>query len=661
VQLKVRFRFQSLRTRLISSYLVILGIGGLATSIVGSGIVSTTIAREARRSVDRGIGTARLVYEEQLRLLERTVGLATSGITIQHHLAAGDTRALRGYLEEIRQCARLDFVGLIGPDGRVLLRVPQSTRSGDDVSSVGVVKAALGGQPAVGADVLPAEALEREDPELAGRARIRLVPTAHSAPATRTEETSGIVLLAAAPLQSEGGALYAGVLLNRNFGIVDRVWETVFRGDPGAGQEFGSVTVFENDVRIATTIRNERGERVVGTRASAEVSQAVLSAGKMWRGRAFVVRDWYVSSYEPLRDYGGRVIGMLYVGVLESAYTDIRNRVILSFFAIATVGFILIIGVTYYMIRSITGPLAKMAASTEKIAAGRFDEEVPPDAVGEIAHLAKSFNTMLASLRQMKADLEEWGRTLEEKVKQRSDELVSMQARVAQSERLASLGLLAAGVAHEINNPLGAILALAALTLEETAEGDPDRENLAEVVKQAQRCRDIVRGLLDFSRQSRITTEPVDLNAILTDTLSLVAQQAPFFNIVVTKKLGTDLPPMMGDKSQLQQVFLNIIMNAVEAMQEKGSLALTTLRVDDSIETRITDSGPGIPCDMIDRIFDPFFTTKESRRGTGLGLSIAYGIVRKHNGTIAVESEPGRGTTFVVRLPVSAPLPQETH
>ncbi len=593
----VRIRFHSLRARLISRYLVILGIGGLATSIVGSVIVSSTLAREARRAVEGDLGAARLVYQEQLAGIQRTIELAASG---------GQS------LESIRRAANLDFVGV--------------ARAGD-APRLAVAASALAGRAAAGAEVLESKALERENPELAGRARIG-------------ELDRGLVLAAAYP--ASGGALYGGVLLNRNRSIVDRV--PVFRSDFSSA----AVTLFLGDTRIATTIRGG-----LGTRGPAPVSQAVL-AGRSWRGRTLAVGEWYLASYEPLRDVSGRVVGMLAAGVPESAYTSIRNRVILSFFGIATIGFIFIVSVTYYMIRSITGPIAQMAEATEKIAAGKFDEEVPPNAVDEIAHLARSFNTMLASLRQMKGDLEEWGRTLEQKVKQRSDELVSMQARMAQSERLASLGLLAAGVAHEINNPLGAILALTALVLEETPKDDANRESLEEVVKQAQRCRDIVRGLLDFSRQSQLATGPVDLNAVLTDTLSLVARQAHFLNIAVTTELGSYLPPVTGDRSQLQQVFLNILMNAVQAMGEQGKLILTTRRVDGFVEALVRDSGPGIPADHIDRIFDPFFTTKESRKGTGLGLSIAYGIVQKHGGTIAVRSEPGEGATFIVRLPVAA-------
>jgi two-component system NtrC family sensor kinase len=253
----------------------------------------------------------------------------------------------------------------------------------------------------------------------------------------------------------------------------------------------------------------------------------------------------------------------------------------------------------------------------------------------------------------MKADLEDWGRTLEEKVKQRTAELVAMQARVAQSERLASLGMLAAGVAHEVNNPLGGILALTGLTVEDMPKDDPNRENLAEVIRQTERCRDIVKGLLEFSRQSKGNTEPVDLNKVLQDTLSLVEKQALFFNIDVVWNLDPELPRVIADRSQFQQVFMNILMNAVQAMNERGTITIVTRydRSSNSAEAAISDTGQGVPPEEIDRIFDPFFTTKESGHGTGLGLSIAYGIVTSHRGTIFVQSEVGKGSMFTIRMP----------
>ncbi len=661
------FHSRSLKGRLIWTYLVILGIGGLVTSLVGSWIVSSTIMMQAHRSVDHDLSAARSLYDQQLESVKRALQLAASGTTIQQHLASKDRNSLLAYLEPIRKDIGLDFLTLTDPAGRASLRVSNPGGALNDVSSVSVIRAALAGQVAASTEIVSAEFLSGEDPPLGRRAHIRVVTTPRARPPRKTEETAGMVLIAAVPVRAPGGrtlgVLYGGVLLNRNFALVDRLWELVFKSDRFDGQDVGSVTIFQNDVRVSTTVRTADGERAVGTQASAEVHDIALGQGRIFRGRAFVVRDWYISGYDPLRNHEGRIIGMLYVGLLEKAYSSSRDRVILSFFGLATVGFIFIIGVTYYEIRKITLPLAKMVAATQSIAAGRFDQEVHSNSQGEIDRLADSFNTMLQSLRQMKADLEEWARTLEEKVKQRTEELVAMQARVAQSERLASLGLLAAGVAHEINNPLGGILSLTALSLEDMKPDDANRENLEEVVKQTQRCRDIVRGLLEFSRRSEVNTEPADLNKILQDTLSLLERQAQFFNIAVVKNWDRQLPPVMADKSQLQQVFMNILMNAVQAMQEKGTITVTTRHNTpaNSVELLISDTGCGIPPGRVDQIFDPFFTTKADGQGTGLGLSIAYGIISAHRGSISVESEIGKGSTFIIRLPVAAAATRETR
>jgi len=649
----------TLRTRLISNYLVILAIGGLVTSLVGSWIVSSTIMMQARRSVDHDLVTARTLYDHQLERLRLTVRMAASGTTINQFLSAGDKQALVDYLASIRRDGGFDFLGLTDSRGLVTVRVTQPDHTQDDVSSIGVVAAALAGEVAAATEILPAEILAREDPRLSQRAYIRLIPTPRAKLVRRTEETSGMLLMAAAPMKDPRsgiiGVLYGGVLLNRNFAIVDRAWELVFKGEQFRGQNVGTVTIFQNDLRISTNVQTANGERALGTRVSAEVYDAVLGRGEAWKDRAFVVNDWYISGYEPIRNYRGDRIGILYVGLLEKAYTSIRDRVILSFFGIATLGFVLIIGITYYEIRNITRPVGELVAASRNIAAGRFDQEVRMDAQGEIALLADSFNAMVHSLRQMRADLEEWARTLEQKVKERTDALMDMQAKVTQAQRLASLGKLAAGVAHEINNPLGGILSLTALTLEDVSPDDPNRENLTEVLRQAERCRDIVRGLLEFSRQSEAHKELVDLNRVLQDTLSLLASQALFLNVTVVNQLDPQLPPVVADRSQFQQVLMNILMNAVQAMDEKGTITLTTRLSsrEGHVEVLISDTGHGIPPDRLDRIFDPFFTTKASGKGTGLGLSIAYGIVTDHRGTISVESEVGKGSTFTVQIPAA--------
>jgi len=255
----------------------------------------------------------------------------------------------------------------------------------------------------------------------------------------------------------------------------------------------------------------------------------------------------------------------------------------------------------------------------------------------EIGELGETFNLMASSLKER-----------DEQLKERT------QQQLMKSERLATLGQLAAGVAHEINNPLGAVVMYTHLSLEDMDAEDPRRENLEKAVREATRCKDIVKGLLDFARQTEPKIEQADVNASLERTLSLVENQALFQNVRMMKTLSPSLPKIMIDVGQMQQVFTNIILNAAEAMGSEGELTVASrMALDDEyIEIEFTDTGCGIPAENLEKLFDPFFTTKEVGRGTGLGLAISYGIVAKHNGTLEVRSEPGKGATFVIRLPL---------
>lgn len=227
------------------------------------------------------------------------------------------------------------------------------------------------------------------------------------------------------------------------------------------------------------------------------------------------------------------------------------------------------------------------------------------------------------------------------------------QLQLLQSEKLRSLGEMAAGVAHEINNPLGGILLYASLLMEDMDPDDPKRKDVERIVQEAIRCKEIVKSLLEFARKSSPDKEPLDVNKALNEGLLFLENQATFHNIRIVKELDPRLPLVLGNLGQLKQVFMNIILNAVDAMHGEGTLTIRTYPSGDGSEVVIsfTDTGVGIPKEILPRIFDPFFTTKEVGKGTGLGLSVSYGIVKEHGGRIEVESEVGKGSTFKVVLP----------
>jgi two-component system NtrC family sensor kinase len=293
--------------------------------------------------------------------------------------------------------------------------------------------------------------------------------------------------------------------------------------------------------------------------------------------------------------------------------------------------------VSSFLARGVLQPIKRLIFASQQWAAGNLDYRAETTAKDEIAELTETFNTMASSLKERDKRLKE-----------------QAHQQIMKSERLATLGQLAAGVAHEINNPLGAVLMYAHLSMEELEAADPRRRNLEKVVRESTRCKNIVRGLLDFARQSEPNIEESDVNEILKRTLSLLENQVLLQNIRITTALSASLPKVMMDSGQMQQVFTNIILNAAEAMPGEGELTVAsrTTAGDEWIEIEFTDTGCGIPRENLEKIFDPFFTTKEVGRGTGLGLAVSYGIIARHKGTVEVKSEPGKGTTFIVRLPL---------
>jgi PAS domain S-box-containing protein len=238
--------------------------------------------------------------------------------------------------------------------------------------------------------------------------------------------------------------------------------------------------------------------------------------------------------------------------------------------------------------------------------------------------------------------------------------LEEVQMQLIHADKMASLGKLAAGVAHEINNPLGGILLFGSLLLEDMDFSDPRREDMDRIVQEARRCREIVNSLLDFSHQKKRYQEPVDVNAAVEQCLSLLGNKAIFYNISIDLAFAESLPLVIGNPSQIKQVFTNIVTNAVDAMEGEGTLRVSSRHEGDTGEVVVAfhDTGPGMPANVRNRIFDPFFTTKEPGKGTGLGLSLSYNIIRGHRGDIRVHCPSGGGTVFEVALPVTDEEPQ---
>jgi len=632
----------NLRTKLIVSFVIVVLISGLVATFVGIHLIGKRIIERAQKNVKMDLNSAREVYQKRLDDMKKALYFTVLRDSIKNALASGDREELVTLLNEVRVRAEVDILTITDKDGRVVARSRNPEVYGDSQADDEIVRRVLSDRGvAAGTTIVPREELLKEGEDLARQAHIVIIPTPQAKAKQEKEETSGMMLEAAAPVFDDSGTLlgvlYGGQLLNRNYEIVDKVKRILYKGEKYRGKDVGTATVFQQDLRISTNVVNDDGSRAIGTRVSEAVYRQVLLKGESWVARAFVVNDWYITAYEPIHDVTGKIIGILYVGLLEQKFIDMERETTLSFLGVTLAGILLALAVSYLLADSVTKPVRRLVAASQEIANGNLSYRVELDSDDEIGELGRTFNLMSASLKERDEQLQAY-----------------TEQQLLRSERLASLGRLAAGVAHEINNPLTGVLTFGHLLLRKCNEDSPQREALETIVDETTRCKRIVRGLLDFARETELEKVWADVNDVLQESLRLTENQALVNNVEIIKDLDRHLPDIMLDRGQIQQVFVNILVNAIDAMSDGGTLRVASELAEDGtfIKISFADTGCGIAPENIRRVFDPFFTTKDSSKGTGLGLAVSYGIVARHSGDIEVESLLAEGSTFTVKLPV---------
>lgn len=303
----------------------------------------------------------------------------------------------------------------------------------------------------------------------------------------------------------------------------------------------------------------------------------------------------------------------------------------------------------------VSTPVGLLSLGMERVAGGDLDYHLTINTKDEIGELANAFNAMTADLKKSKSELVEWGNTLEKKVQEKTEAIHRAQAQLIHSEKLASLGRMAAGVAHEINSPLTGIVTFGYLLQKKFPPGTQEREDIDVIIDQANRCSNIIKGLLGFARASAAEKAATNINDVLHSSLNIVRNKADFFNIKLITDFDPSLARVKADASQLQQVFLNMIMNAADAVEGKGTITITTRNISDNsnnlVEIEFRDTGSGIHDENVEKLFEPFFTTKPVGKGTGLGLAVSHGIIQEHGGKVFVKTKLGEGTSFFIRLP----------
>lgn len=600
------------------------------------------------RVAEQYFGRIEATQAQEISALAQSVGFAEAQ-------KDGDA-ALAAFLERERKAHELDILmwGAISDTN-----LPEAARQ--------VAQAAKPDAPSANLVLLSGEDLARISETLARRAAIPLVPTEAARSIARDVETSGMFILAANRAAGADAVLIGGRLLNRNLDVIDTMNALIYRDEAGNVSRTGTTTLFLDDVRISTNVRLFEGSRALGTRVSEVVWRHVMEEGQTWLDRAFVVNDWYISGYVPLTDISGARIGMLYTGFLEAPFTAQRNATIVTLILAFVAVFGLSVPMFLWLARGIFAPLERMTATMARAEAGVLDARIGPVAEkSEIGAVARHLDRLLDQVEERDAALRDNADNLNELVEKRTEELKETNkkleatfAQLVMSEKLATVGEITAGVAHEINNPVAVIQGnLEVIRMGLTPEQSADlKVELDLIDAQAHRINIIVGKLLNFTRPDELSdiTSLAEARKIVEDSLILVAADLRKHK-VETKVTHQTSPAIRVVEAELQQVIVNLAINAAQAMDGGGLLTLETRPAErDGVtgtEIVVQDTGPGIAGEQLAHVFDPFMTTKLGS-GSGLGLSISQTLVTRVGGLISVESSAGAGATFFVWFPAA--------
>ncbi|MDY6969116.1 MAG: cache domain-containing protein [Spirochaetota bacterium] len=631
-----------LKKKIVSIFTVIIIMTGSITAVVGTFLIRKGIIDQVQDKLQTDLNTAREVLQNRMLEIKNSIYFCSLKDSLKKAIILKDKILMKECLKQLEEVAKINIATVTDNNGVVLFRAHNPESFGDNQSKDEIISKVKSMKKIIASSVIISkEELIKDGANFAKQANIKLIVTPKTKKIDKHRETSGLIIKVAAPVWGDKGKflgiIYGIDLINRNYSLVDKIKKIVFRNEENKNMSIATVTIFLNDLRISTNLMTKNGERAIGTRVSEEVYNKVLIEGKQWVGRAFVLNKWFITAYEPIRDFNNKILGMLSVGLIEKKSLDMIGEALLIFFGLTFLGMILVLIVSNFFANKITKPINYLAIASKKISEGDFSVKVDVKSKDELGELETAFNAMAIALQEHDKKLE-----------------IETQKQLMRSEKLAALGRMAAGVAHEINNPLTGVLMYGHILLKNLPEKSRDWNDVEIIVKETTRCREIIKNLLNFSRESTPHKEPANINTVIEDTIAIIEHQVYFENVNIIKELSENIPEIEIDINQIEQVLVNLALNAAEAMTDGGNLTIQTKLSGNNknIIVKITDEGNGIPKNNIDMIFDPFFTTKEIGKGTGLGLAVSYGIIKRHNGQIIVDSELNVGTTFTIILPI---------
>jgi two-component system NtrC family sensor kinase len=610
-----KMKTETLQKKILFSFFLVIGVMGLSIAILRTYVIKVDIIDRAQTQVKNDLKAAREVFDNELEMMQKMFSLLPSN----------------DHVIELREKLGLDYlrVATLENKTRVLSKIAQLAFSGKS----------LGASRIIDKD----ELLEMGE-EFYKRSEIEIRFTQKAKSTTKKILDKAMVLEYAMPLVTEQGqvksVIYGGKIINRDFALVDRIRDLVFENKIYDAKPLGTVTIFLDDVRITTNVLDSQGNRAIGTRVSERVYDTVVKNALTWVDRAFVVTDWYLTAYEPIRDVQGAIIGILYVGILEKPFSDITRNVLFVLVAIVSFSSILAAILGYVLAATITKPLTQMLEATSRISGGHLEHRVENRAsVKELDELARSFNEMAAKLHERDMSLQVSNDKLAELNKSYLD--------------------LIGFVAHELKNILSSTI-LNAYTVKDGFLGMINFKQRKALDSVARNLDYFASTIKNFLNLSRIEKHELSLNrlelSIKDDILSLSLEsflrEANEKNIRIINSIPEGLK-IKGDSDLLQIVFNNLIANAVKYGRPGGQIILSARELPQSIEIEVYNDARPIQAEDINKLFQKFsrlsYAENKKERGTGLGLFITKEIIEKHGGRIWVEPRL-EGNAFIFGL-----------
>jgi len=636
---------KKLRTNILVSFDIVIVAFSLLVAILGYYVIEKEVINRAQTKVKNDLNSAREIYIQELENVKDKVRFTALRFFIKDAISDNDRQTLTSELDKIRKSESLDILTLTDAFGKVINRSRNPSVTEDNQADDQMVGKVLSNREVItGTVIVPTEELLKEGRDLAEQAHISFVSTPKAKRRTETQETSGMMIKAAAPVFGYDGrllgVLYGGKLLNKNYEIVDKVKDIVYKGETYKGKDVGTATIFQGDLRISTNVKTQDSSRAVGTRVSEEVYEQVLVKGMPWVARAFVVNHWYKTAYEPIRDIDGHIIGILYVGTLEQPFTYMARNIFIGFLIIVIVATALAATLEIVLTGTISRPLERMLKATKEISEGTLGYKVNTETgTMELDALAASFNEMSAQLRQR-----------EETLKKINEELKAMNKTYLD---------LVGFVSHELKG----IVATAIMNVAAVRDGlfgeinAKQKLSLEAITKSLHYLRETVRKFLDLSRieKGELLVNRAELRLredVFDPCLETFGGQIAEKNMEIINNIAAGIK-VQGDLDLLHIAANNILGNAVKYGLEKGKVVLSSEDLPNKVQVEIYNDSMPIREEEKAKLFKKFTRLEDAEdkkiKGTGLGLFITKEIILKHGGDIWVEPKVN-GNSFIFQI-----------